>query len=228
MRKILIFILLMILLPNVNSQQLTYQKPDYDLIKKEIQDSSSNFYYPKLLSRLVLFDTTLNVEDYRHLYYGYIFQKDYRPYWTSPDEEKLVKFYKSEKIKERDSDEIIKLASHSISEFPFDLRQMNFMGYIYHLKGDEEMAKKVSLRFHGSFGAIMSSGDGKTCESGYHVISVSHEYVFLNMFQFRMSSQALTGDCDYLSLEKDERNIDGIYFNIKKLFDKNMENLKEE
>lgn len=212
---------------NVYSQKLTYQKPDYDLIKKEIQDSSSNFYYPKLLSRLTQFDTTLNIEDYRHLYYGYIFQKEYEPYWNSPDEEKLGKFYRSENINEKDYDEIIKLASHSIEEFPFDLRQMNFLGYIYHLKGDDEMAKKVSYRFQGSFGAIMSSGDGRTCNSGYHVISVSHEYVFLNMFQLQMKQQSLIGDCDYLKLEKDERNIDGIYFNIEKLFAKNLENLKQ-
>jgi len=227
MRQILTLTFLLIIFHGANSQELTFKKPDYDLINNEIQDSSSSFYYPKLMSRLAQFDTTLNIEEYRHLYYGYIFQKDYKPYWTSPDEEKLVNFYRSEKIKEKDYDEIIKLATHSINEFPFDLRQLNFLAYIYHLKGNEEMAKKVSLRFQGSFSAIMSSGDGKTCETGYHVISVSHEYVFLNMFQFQMYQQSTTGDCDYLELLKDDRNIDGIYFNIEKLFAKNLENLKQ-
>jgi hypothetical protein len=227
MKQILTLTFLLIVFCHVNAQQLTYQKPDYDLIKKEIQDSSSTFYYPKLMSRLTQYDTTLSADDYRHLYYGYIFQNEYKPYWTSPDEEKLVKFYRSEKINEKDYDEIIRLASHSIEVFPFDLRQMNFLGYIYHLKGDDEMANKVWFRFQGSFGAIMTSGDGKTCESGYHVISVSHEYVILNMFQFQMKQQFLTGDCDYLELVKDERNIEGIYFNIEKLFAKNMENFKQ-
>jgi hypothetical protein len=138
----------------------------------------------------------------------------------------LLKYYQSENIKEKDYDEIIELATHSINQFPFDLRQMNFLGYIYHLKGNEEMAMKVSYRFHGIIGAIMSTGDGKSCQTGFHVISVGHEYVLLNLFQFRMKSQALTGDCDYLTLVKDQRNIDGIYFNIKKLFDKNAENYK--
>ncbi|MGV8947580.1 MAG: DUF4919 domain-containing protein [Lutibacter sp.] len=228
MRQFLTFAFLMIVLCNVNSQQLPPQKPNYDLINREIQDSSSNFYYPKLMSRLLAFDTTLSKGDYRHLYYGYIFQKEYQPYWTSPDEENLVKFYRSKKVSEKDYDLIIKLASHSISEFPFDLRQINYMGYIYHLKGDEEMAKRVIYRFHGILDAIMSSGDGKTCETGFHVISVSHEYVMLNMFQFQMKQQALIGDCDYMDLVKNERNIDGIYFNIKQLFDKNLENIKQE
>jgi len=103
---------------------------------------------------------------------------------------------------------------------------MNFLGYIYHLKGDTEMAKKISYRFNGILGAIFSTGDGNTCETGFHVISVSHEYVILNIFQFQIKQQALTGDCDYLELLKNDRNIDGIYFNIKKLFEKNLNNLR--
>jgi len=34
-----------------------------------------------------------------------------------------------------------------------------------------------------------------------------------------MKSQALTGDCDYLELVENDRNINGIYFNIKILFE---------
>jgi hypothetical protein len=223
MRQILTLHFLLIITCYANAQQVTFQKPDYDLIKKEIQDSASNFYYPALMSRLVQFDTTLNLEDYRRLYYGYIFQKNYEPYWSSPDENKLLEFYRSEKIKENDYDKIIKLATHSIGEFPFDIRPINFLGYVYHLKGNDEMAKKVSYRFQSLLKTIMSSGDGKTCENGYHVISVSHEYVLLNIFRFQMKQQSLIGHCDYLEFEKDERNVEGLYFNIEKLLAKSSE-----
>jgi hypothetical protein len=226
MKKILIIILFTTILTNIQSQNRTPQAPDYKKISLAIQDSSSIYYYPKLMTRLVAYDTTLTIVDYRHLYYGYIFQQNYKPYWVSSAEEKLVKYFKSEKIDEKDYGKIIELANQSIDEFPFDLRQLNFMGYIYHLKGDKEMSLKVNRRFHGIFGAIMSTGDGKTCETAYHVISVSHEYVFLNLFHFTMTSQSFTGDCDYLSLKKDQRNIDGVYFNIKKLMAKNLENFK--
>jgi hypothetical protein len=80
MRQLLFIIFLLITIGIANSQELTFQKPDYDLIKKDIQDSSSAFYYPKIMSRLLVYDTTLTIEDYRHLYYGYIFQNDYKPY----------------------------------------------------------------------------------------------------------------------------------------------------
>ena len=44
------------------SQKQAFKAPDYELIKKEIQDKSSNYYYPKLLNRLVANDTLLTNE----------------------------------------------------------------------------------------------------------------------------------------------------------------------
>ena len=217
MKKVFFILLLIAGCCNLKSQDSTFLAPDYEKIRTEIQDSSSVNYYPKLLTRMNAYDSTLTIVDYRHLYYGYIFQKEYEPYWRSDQEEKLLKYYRSTKISKNDYDKIIDLANRSISDFPFDLRQLNFMGYIYHLKGDEEMSLKINRRFQGVFAAIMSSGNGKTCETGYHVISVGHEYVFMNMFQFRMTSQSLTGDCDYISFEKDQRNVEGVYFNIQKM-----------
>lgn len=225
----LILIFMILAFSDAVSQDAPFIKPDYDLIKKDIQDESSSFYYPKLISRLKSYDTTLTKDEYRHLYYGYIYDKNYEPYWRSPYEKDLSVYYRSEKIDEKDYDKIIDLATKSIDEFPFDLRQMNFIGYIYHLKGNEDMAKKVTRRFHGIIGAILSTGDGKICETGFHVISTSHEYVILNMFRFQLKSQHLigNGDCDYMELVKDQRNVDGIYFDIKKLFEKNSEKFKK-
>jgi hypothetical protein len=228
MKQLAIFLLIAFSANSAYSQKSGFTTPDYNLIKSEIQDSASIFYYPNLLSRLNTFDTTLTNQDYRHLYYGYLFQEKYEPYWMSPYEEELSKYYQSRKIKEKDYDKIIELATHSINDFPFDLRQLNFLSYTYHLKGDEETAKKIAARFTGTLDAIMSSGNGETCETGYHVISVSHEYVILKMFQFQIKSQALTGDCDYFRLERDGRNIDRLYFNIKQLFSRNAEKFETE
>jgi Domain of unknown function (DUF4919) len=205
------------------SQESSFKTPDYKLIKKNIEDKSSSYYYPKLLQRLVSNDTLLTNDDYRHLYLGYVFNPKYSSYYISPDEEKLKKYYKSEKLDEKDYDEIIKLAEHSISLFPFDLRQMNFLGYIYHLKGDKVLAKNISNRLHKITDAILSTGNGEKCETGFHVISVSHEYVLLNMFELQNNSQSLVGNCDYMSFEKGKYKIDGMYFSIGKILENEME-----
>ena len=218
MKKYLLFTVLAFFFLKGFSQQNAFTPTDYEVIKKGIQDASSAFYYPDQLARLVLFDTTLTDEEYRYLYYGYIFQKEYKPYWVSPHEKELEKYYRSQHISPKDYDKIIQLATKSIEEYPFALRAMNFLVYIYHLKGNEDMAQKVASRLYGTVRAILSSGDGKTCETGFHVISVSHEYVLLNMFQFQLKSQSLVGNCDYLELDENNEGVEGIYFNIETLF----------
>ena len=206
--------------------QKEFNRPDYEKIKTLTQDKSSKFEYSDLLSRLESYDTTLTAEEYSYLYYGYIFTKEYEPYGRSKQEEKLLKYYQSSDIDKNDYDKIIELCNLSIKENPFDLRQMNFLAYIYHKKGNEEMARKVSRRFFNTTGAILTSGDGKTCSSAFHIISVTHEYAVLNMFEFRFKKQSLRDMCDYLELEENKQNVKGIYFNVEQLMLKNMEKLK--
>lgn len=227
MKKIIIITaILIVTFSKTYAQGISFKAPDYELIKKNIQDKKSNYYYPKLLERMISNDTLLTNEDYRHLYFGYVFNPKYDAYYRSPDEEKLSKYFTSDSIYEKDYDEIIKLSEHSISLFPFDLRQMNYLGYIYHLKGDNVAAKKMSNRFQNILEAILSSGNGEKCETGMHVISVSHEYVFLNMFRLESISQSLEGNCDYLAFEKGKYKIDGVYFNIQKMLENESEHLK--
>ncbi|WP_125720307.1 DUF4919 domain-containing protein [Flavobacterium ustbae] len=219
MLKQLIFIFVFCFGIQLNAQEFGFTKPDYKAIEKEISDKNSKFFYPKLMERLVKNDTLLTTEEYRHLYLGYVFQPKYNAFWTAPDDEKLRTYYNKEKLEVQDYDEIIKLANNSITEFPFDLRQLNYLSYIYHLKGDEEAAKVTSYKFHSIMNVILSSGDGKNCETGFHVLMVDHEYILLNLFEIESKGQSLVGDCDYLSFEKGVYKVDGIYFNIEKMLE---------
>ena len=82
------------------------------------------------------------------------------------------------------------------------------------------------MKFHNIMNAIFSSGDGKQCETGFHVIVVEHEYIMLNVFEIESKSQSLVGNCDYLSFEKGKYNVDGIYFNIEKMLENESKALK--
>jgi len=223
MKQVLFILTLLLSLSSLHSQEISFTAPNYDLIAATISDSTSSYYYPKLYSRLLQYDTTLNVDEYKMLYFGYTLQPEYEPYWRSPYEDKLAKYYQKASLNEQDQDSLVFYALKSISINPFDLRQLNSLAYAYHLKGDEETAFKISQRFQGIIAAIISSGDGQNCQSAFHVISTGHEYVILNMFQFQFMSQSLTTDfCDLLKVKKDQRGIDGIYFNIKRIWDTNL------
>jgi hypothetical protein len=225
---IMIFGVVLALQP-VKSQEYKFLPPDYDSIKNQIGDTSSGYFYARLLDRCKNLDTTLTYKDYRYLYYGYTFQPQYEPYWRSPVEEELLAFYRKSRLKQKDYDEYIRLANLSLSSCPFDMRTLNFLAYVYQLEGDLKTANRIRYKFCMIINAILSTGDGKTCATGLHVISTSDEYVFLNMFQFEFREQALTSDhCDYMKVNKDKREIDGIYFNIERLWNLNIEKMKNE
>lgn len=221
-KRFFIFIALFILIP-LSAQENKLKTPDYQSIKKNIEDKNSEFYYPKLLKRLKENDTLMTKEQYHHLYFGYTFQKEYNPYKRSKNEEELTKYYRGEDVTEKDIPKIIKAFSKELEEDPLNLRAMNYLAYMYHMNNDESMAKKISRNFHDLFEVIISSGDGMKCESAMHVIAVSHEYVFLNMFQLEINSQSYDGTCDYLLFEKDKYKVPGVYFNVSKLKERNLE-----
>jgi hypothetical protein len=157
----------------VFAQKTEFKAPNYNEIKKHIEDKNSELYYPKLLLKLKESDTLITKDEYKHLYFGYIFQKEYNPYHRSKNDDKLSKYYKGE-FDKKDLPEVIQTLKNSLEEFPLDLRIMNFLAYAYHLNENENMAKKTSINFQGLFGAILDSGDGNKCETAFHVISVSH------------------------------------------------------
>jgi len=52
---------------------------NYKKIEKNILKKKSPFFYTHLLKRFTDGDTLFNLDEKRHLYYGYIFQPEYNP-----------------------------------------------------------------------------------------------------------------------------------------------------
>ena len=205
----------------IHSQQPIPIKPDYEKIKNAIENKNLSSHYPKLLERLKVRDTTLNSEDYRNLYYGYTFQKEYEPYAQINDED-LKKILQKENLVESDYKPFITLANKSLEDNPFDLRLMQMLAYVYHLNKEEAMSQKTAYIINNIIETIISTGDGLTCESAFHVISTSDEYILLSVFEAESQGQSLVGSCDYLKFEKGKFKIDGLYFNVSKLFESMM------
>ncbi len=208
------------LLTIIQAQKPELKGPDYSSIQKNIEDKNSEFYYPILLKRLKENDPSLTGSEYRHLYFGYTFQKGYKPYKTGKKAEEVSKYYRGEGISEKDLSKGIQLFRDVLDENPMDLRAMNYLAYLYHLNKDDATAEKIAGSFHGLLNAILTSGDGLQCETGFHVISVTDEYVVLNRFQMESASQSSNSKCDYHQFEQGKYKIQGFYFNISRFYGK--------
>ena len=217
--RALIFLLLF--LPfSLHGQQFMFEKPDYPKIRHEVADSGSKFFYPGLMSRYLHNDTTLGIEEYRHLYYGYTFQDVYDPFWKSGEADTLQYFYGKGTFTESDCDSIIVYARKSIGKFPFDLRQIMMLPFAYHTIGNETEADKWAFKAGSITQVILRSGNGKSTESAWHVILQTHEFDIIRTMGFEGKPLVTPkGNCDYVELEENDYKLKGFYFNVGRIFE---------
>ena len=215
MRKIQFLLLLFTICFNGYSQENTFESPNYKTIETNIKDKKSEFYYPKLLAKYELSDSTMTSQQKRHLYYGYIFQPKYSPYNPSEASEKLSEVVNKETLSLEDLAEIIKLSNQALKENPLDIRSLNYRLYSLEQQQKFDELKKNLVKLEIIVDALVSSGDGISKETAFYVIDTSHEYDLLAMFGFRFGGeQNLIEHYDYLTVAQNDDNIKGLYFDV--------------
>lgn len=175
-------------------------KIDYSEIKAKVEDKKSNSYYPKLLKRFNDFDSTLTIEDYALVYYGFSFQDDYLK--NQPDEGALNKLQKEENY-----EGLILEAKKILSVNPVSLSAIDCLIDALQETGRPETEwKKYQDRFRAIRRVIASSGNGMSCESAYKVIYVSDEYnmIYTYFDVEKVHSQKLSGLCDRFEVDPTE------------------------
>jgi len=207
----------------MKSQNVEFQKPDYEAIKKEIQNKKSTKYYPILLERFHKFDTLMTDDEYKHLYYGYVFQEKYNPYKYFSKEEEVKAIFEQEVPSKDDLKKVIGFSDIAFQEFPFNLMFLEALIYAYEETGAPDLARKVSTSYGNILRTILLSGNGLSCEDAFHVLTVNHEYVLLGAMGIESDAQGLVGNCDLLYLNPEDYTIEGLYFDISKIMQRNRE-----
>lgn len=201
------------------SSKINIERPDMDKIKQEVTDPSSRYYYPKLMKRYEQNETVMNLQDYRHLYLGTIFQEDYNPYRRSVLDSKITDLYYKTGHSRAELDTIISYAETMLLDSPFDLSQINFLIYALRKRGKDNRANIWQYRLNHLLEAILSTGTGADTENAWVVIDPKHEYNILN-FQNAVAEKATFVEpyYDYITIKPEskahEKQPDGYYFNI--------------
>lgn len=174
-----------------------YQPVDMKKIKKAVTDKNASTYYPNLLNRLKEGDTTFTAEEFRLLYYGFVYQPEYAPY--SPANTAEIR----KAIEEEKFEKAIAMCDTTLSANPVSLKN-----YYYKLISLINLGRQDSVflvtrnHYVGLLQAIKSSGDGETCKTGFKVITVSDEYEFMYRFLVieETKSQSLQMPCDRITI----------------------------
>jgi hypothetical protein len=204
---------------NVHSQGKGIIEPDYEVIKASVSDPSASSYYPKLMKRYLNYDETLTEDEFRLLYYGFIYQNNYDPYSPSMEHNALALYLEKETLDTKDCDAIINYVNISMIDYPFNFHLLRMSAYALHLKGTHVEADKRIKMLDGVIQAILSSGDGKSMRTAFHVIYTQHEYEIVNYLGYNAEYQTLNNIWDIISISKNDDKIPALYFNVGEMLD---------
>jgi hypothetical protein len=123
---------------------------------------------------------------------------------------------------------MIKYEKLILKEYPFNLRDLNMLANLYYQLGDTISSLQSDFKLQMLVNTILSTGDGRSEKTAWHVISVSHEYDILGYFGFQFGgSQSLTKKgCDYLEVSENDYKIKGFYFDVNMILQKESELFK--
>lgn len=200
-------------------KKLEVKPIDFNRVKQVTQNPKSRYFFPNL-QRLYRSntDTTMVLEDYRNLYYGYLFQEDYNPYRQSEYSDKVEQLYYKKPHSRAECDSIEKYAELSLDDNMFDFDQMQF--FIFVLKEKKKHARSLvrNNKLERLIAAIMSSGKG-TKESPWVVICPQHEYNIVNFLGFVATNhKEMENGIDYISVQpKEGSKVEGFYFDVSRM-----------
>ncbi len=192
MKRTLFFLLILLAVAGVASAQVNFdrikrEKPDLAKIKKEINDRTSPYYYPRLMEEFERNDTVMKLDKYRYLYLGYAFQEDYNPYRVPAVSVDKDLVFREARLTPDECKTVINDAQMSLKDNPFNLEQMAILIQALKQNRQDELSKIWQYKFNYLLMAIVSTGTGLDEENAWYVIEPQHEYMLLNAMGYMVT-----------------------------------------
>lgn len=198
---------------SVHAQEVS--APDYREIRANTMNRGTN-YFPNLMQRYLENDTTLTLEQYRNLYYGYTLQEDFVPYKPEPkalfDARRDLIKYEGNAATSRNA---IKVSLEALDDDPFDLLAISTLTFAYGQLRDTLNSRLWNDKQNSILDAIVSSGDGAEPSTAIHVTNLEHEYEVLNRMGLLVEEDSICNDhIEMLRVRNNVFGIHGIFFNF--------------
>lgn len=196
------------------AQKSIAQKPNYKKIKKLTFKKKSDFYYLKLAKKFTK-GHNMSLEEKRAFYYGFAFRYSYEPYKISKSRKQINSILQKKVFNKSTLNELDVLIRTELSDNPFDIELHNLHIFVYkklRLK-DKVLLKLKQIQVIKD--AILSTGNGKTKKTAYHVIFVKNEYDILKLLQIKaIKHQFIDKNYECVLVEENTRGIKKVFFNI--------------
>jgi hypothetical protein len=126
-------------------------------------------------------------------------------------------------IKNNNYQDVIRLTKAMLNIDYTSMFAHKFLQQTYQILGDTLNQKKYHDIEFGLLNSIINSGDGKSCETGWHVTQIEEEYFILNMMGAELQSQSTSHSrksaCDKMVVKMEDGEINTYYFEANKVFE---------
>ena len=213
-----ILILLLALLPIASMAQ---RVPDNEEILSRTIDRSTPYYYPRLMERYIHGDTTLTLDEYHYLYYGFAFADNYRPLESDPARIDVLEVFATTETP--DSTQLLRVvesAERLMHSDPFSPQNLNILTFAYGKLGNRHMERVCYDRFTKVMQTIESSGTGRREESPWHVLTFQHAADFTAWRGGEINNrQVRSRSVEYIQLRvKDTDGNRGYFFDFSRVY----------
>jgi tetratricopeptide (TPR) repeat protein len=187
---------------------------DFDLIKKNISDTNSVYYYEDLLDRFKIFDSTLTFTDFQYIYYGSVFQPTYSPYYPTKAEEIFYQLYQL-----KDYRQALIYGKQAFEQNPVNTTLIFHLSIIHLALNNKKKSLQYANLYYHLLDVILNSGDGKSAETAYVVTRIGDEYEIIAQNNLQIKRQKLVGHTDIITFYKKaqkhrEEKIKILYFDV--------------
>lgn len=204
----ILLIISLTLIVNVLGQQFVTD-PDMKLIRKNTTSKKKSTFYPVLLDRFKKNDTTITLDEYKHLYYGAVYQSNFYKGANSRRNE-ILRLIEQDKLNQAliYCDSIMTIQPISCQSIKLKIDILKKMGE------DKDQIAIYEKKYQMFMSVIGNSGNGLTKNTAFVVIYVADEYEYLRSIvgMKKMGMQAFAMPYDNMCFEKNDDSHQCLYF----------------
>ena len=219
-----LLVLCMLLPTSVVAQDVssTPRVPDEEDILRQTLSTSSPYYYTNLLLKYRNGIETLTDDEYFYLYYGFLYQEDYRPFADNKALDNMLNVMTGINPMQPTVGQLEALIENGVEALqldPFNPRVLNLMAYAYGALGDKHREQLYFNHLNGILRTIESTGTGLKEESPWHILMFSHAYDLLASKGYAYNeSRIISRTVEFVPLVKKQNKIKGFYFDYSRVY----------
>ncbi len=200
--------------------------PNEDDIVEAITLAGGEYYYPDMMMRFEMGDSTLTLDHYHYLYYGYAYQEEYKPLKSNPQMDNLIILASQidpDSVQVAVLDEVISVADDLLRHDPYNPKVWNILAYAYGCLGDKEREFYAYDRLEKILSTIDASGEGLKEGDAKHIIMLDHALDFMSSQNLSYSKAMIVSrDVEFVPLiaprKVDGKKFRGYYFDFGRVY----------